>query len=79
MRNIIDNSYVFNWSKYDESLGAYSFSKPESKSARKLLNTPLAGTVYFSGEGLYDGPYSGTVEAALSSGRITAAGLLKQL
>ena len=76
LRNIIDNSYVFNWSKYNESLGAYSFSKPESKSARKLLNTPIDDTIYFAGEGLYDGPYSGTVEAALSSGSTTAAALL---
>jgi monoamine oxidase len=77
MRNIIVHSYVFNWSNYDESLGAYSFPTPDSVFARELLNTPLAGTVFFSGEGLYDGPYSGTVEAALSSGSKTAAALLK--
>ena len=79
MRNIIGYSYVFNWSKYDESMGAYSFSTPDSVSARKLLNTPLAGTVYFAGEALYDGAYSGTVEAAFSSGQKTAAELLKSL
>ena len=79
MRNIILFKYVFNWSKYDESLGAYSFSTPDSASARKLLNTPLADTVYFAGEGLYEGAYSGTVEAALSSGLKTAAGLLKKV
>lgn len=79
MRNIIIYSYVFNWSKYDESLGAYSFSTPDSLSARKVLNTPLAGTVYFTGEGLYDGPYPGTVEAALASGTKTAAELLKTI
>lgn len=77
--NIILHSYVFNWSKYDESLGAYSFSTPESVNARKILNTPLEETVFFAGEGLYDGPYSGTVEAALSSGSKTASGLLKTI
>lgn len=79
IRNIVVNSYVFNWSKHDESLGAYSFSTPASQDARKLLNTPLAGTVYFAGEGLYDGPYSGTVEAALSSGLGVASVLLGSL
>ena len=79
LRNIIRYSYVFNWSKYDESLGAYSFSTPDSVSARKILNTPLVGTVYFTGEGLYDGAYSGTVEAALTSGSKTASQLLKTI
>lgn len=79
MSNKIKHSYIFNWSKYDESLGAYSFSTPESMSAREILNSPIAGTVYFAGEGLYDGAYSGTVEAAFSSGSKTAAGILKTL
>lgn len=79
LRNIIVSSYVFNWSKNDESLGAYSFSTPDSASARKILNEPLSQTVFFAGEGLYDGPYSGTVEAALTSGTNTAAKLLKLL
>jgi monoamine oxidase len=79
VQNIIVHSYIFNWSNYDESLGAYSFPTPDSVTARKLLNTPLAGTVFFSGEGLYDGPYSGTVEAALSSGSKTAVALLKSI
>ena len=79
IKNIIVHSYIFNWSNFDESLGAYSFPTPDAVSARELLNTPPAGTVYFSGEGLYDGPYSGTVEAALNSGSATAAALLKSI
>ena len=77
LRTIITHSYVFNWSKYDEALGAYSFSTPHSGTARKILNTPLAETVFFAGEGLYEGAYSGTVEAALSSGDKAAAVMLK--
>lgn len=79
LRNIIVSSYVFNWSRNDQSLGAYSFSTPESASARRILNEPLSQTVFFAGEGLYDGPYSGTVEAALSSGTNTAAKMLELL
>lgn len=78
LRNIIRYSYVFNWSNYDETLGAYSFPTPDSASARKLLNTPLDETVYFAGEGLYDGAYTGTVEAAFSSGLQTAAAILNK-
>ena len=77
LRNLIRYSYVFNWSNYDETLGAYSFPTPDSASARKLLNTPVDDTVYFAGEGLYDGAYSGTVEAAFDSGTKTATALLK--
>lgn len=79
MREKIKQSFVFNWLSFAESLGAYSYSTPESKNARKLLNTPLAGSVFFAGEGLYDGEYSGTVEAALDSGQKAAAKLLKTL
>jgi monoamine oxidase len=79
LRNIISCSYVFNWSNYDETLGAYSFPTPASVSARKLLNTPLDDTIYFSGEGLYDGAYSGTVEAAFSSGSKTAAAVIRSI
>ncbi|RYG47463.1 MAG: FAD-dependent oxidoreductase, partial [Chitinophagaceae bacterium] len=76
LRNIIESSYVFNWSKNEESLGAYSFSTPDSASARKILNEPLKNTLFFAGEGLYHGPYTGTVEAALDSGEKVARKLL---
>ena len=79
LRNIIAYSYVFNWSNYDESLGAYSFPTPDSVSARKLLNAPIAETIFFAGEGLYDGAFSGTVEAALSSGSRVAEALLETI
>lgn len=77
LRNIVASSYVFNWSKNDESMGAYSFSTPDSASARKILNEPIDDTIFFAGEALYDGPFGGTVEAALSSG-ISAASKLIQ-
>jgi monoamine oxidase len=79
LRNIMVSYYVFNWSNYPESLGAYSFSTPESANARRLLNTPLNETLFFAGEAIYEGPFAGTVEAALSSGRIVADGVLRSL
>jgi monoamine oxidase len=79
LRNILTGSYVFNWHLFDSSLGAYSYSTPGSKAARKILNTPLADTVFFAGEGLFDGDYPGTVEAAFRNGKMKAAELLKSL
>ncbi len=69
MRNNLLHSFIFNWEKIGESLGGYSYPTTESGKARKLLKTPLDGTLFFTGEGLYDGIYPGTVEAALSAGR----------
>ena len=69
IRNNLKQSYVFNWQGYEEALGAYSYATPQTTAARKLLNTPLENTIFFAGEGLYEGDYPGTVEAALASGK----------
>jgi monoamine oxidase len=79
MRSLVTQSHVFNWNAYEEALGAYSYSKPESAEARELLNTPLEDSLFFAGEGLYDGKYSGTVEAALTSGADVARKILKAI
>lgn len=62
---------VFNWGRVDTSLGSYSYATPQSENARRQLLTPVEGTLYFSGEGLYYGPYPGTVEAAIVAARYT--------
>jgi monoamine oxidase len=35
--------------------------------ARELLHQPVESTIYFAGEGYYDGVNGGTVEAAFAS------------
>ena len=65
-KNVLQ-SYVFNWKKSEFVLGGYTYSMPKSPEARKLLNTPIANTVFFAGEALYEGDSPGTVEAALQS------------
>ncbi len=60
--------HVTDWGSDDFSLGAYSYVTPETREARKLLNTAIAETIYFAGEAIDEGPHNGTVEAALSSG-----------
>lgn len=72
-------SRVDDWGSDPFSLGAYSYPMVGEQPFRALLNTPVADTVYFAGEGLYDGEGTpGTVEAALESGMRTAERLLKK-
>src|SRR5205814_10688717 len=67
---------IVDWSSDRFSLGAYSFDKLETASARKILNLPIQETIFFAGEVLYEGESPGTVEAALVSGREVAEKVL---
>jgi len=68
---------VANWKKDPLSKGGYSYGMLETVAARQLLNTPIDDTIFFAGEGVYEGSSPGTVEAALVSGRNTARALMK--
>jgi monoamine oxidase len=59
---------VFNWTNDPFTRGSYSYSTLATKTAREILLQPEEETIYFAGEGLYNGPEMGTVEAALTSG-----------
>lgn len=63
--------HITDWHTHAFAAGAYSYDYPQSAAARKLLDTPVAGTLYFAGEALYQGDVPGTVEAAFESARIT--------
>ncbi len=60
-------SKVFNWQKMEHVRGGYSYATLETSAAQQLIATPLAGTLFFAGEGLYSGGHPGTVEAAISA------------
>ena len=66
-------SAVANWKNDVYSYGAYSYNLVESVQAKKLLNTPIAETIFFAGEAVYEGPSPGTVEAALVSAKNVVA------
>jgi monoamine oxidase len=70
---------VLDWSDAPYILGGYSFPTVGGQAARALLSTPVEGTLWFSGEGLYEGDTPGTVEAAFSSGLETAKKIIAQL
>jgi monoamine oxidase len=79
LKNNLRTSHVFNWSASQNALGAYSYATPASKEALKILNSPLADTVFFAGEGLFEGEYPGTVEAAFKSGSDAATAMMAAL
>ena len=67
---------VRNWGSEPYAHGAYSYPTVGAAAARAALAAPVADTLFFAGEGVYEGPYGGTVEAALVSGQVAARTLL---
>lgn len=63
---------VCNWAADPFTLGGYSYVATTTAEALRVLSKPVADTIYFAGEGFYDGINTGTVEAALQSGRDVA-------
>lgn len=78
LKNSIEQAMVFNWQKEETSLYGYSYSTLKTQAARQLLNTPVDDTLFFAGEGIYEGVSPGTVEAALISGKEVAAKLSRR-
>jgi monoamine oxidase len=64
----LKSSYVANWTSDPFTRGAYTYPTVGSEKAVKTLAEPLEDTIFFAGEGLYEGEAIGTVEAALTSG-----------
>lgn len=69
-------SYVRNWGAEPYAYGAYSYPTVGAPAARAALATPVAGTLFFAGEGVYEGGAPGTVEAGLVSGQVAARAML---
>jgi monoamine oxidase len=68
---------IENWYTDPFAFGAYSYDTVETNEAKAILNKPAVETVYFAGEALYEGPHTGTVEAALTSGKLAAIKAIK--
>jgi monoamine oxidase len=63
---------IIKWGTIPFIEGGYSYDTPESTVAKNILKTSIAETIYIAGEAFYSGSSSGTVEAALVSGREAA-------
>jgi len=68
---------VANWSKENYINGGYSFNIVASADAKKVLQQPIADTLFFAGEALFEGTPGGTVEAAIASARHTVGQVLQ--
>ena len=78
LKESLEGWRVFNWQKEKSVMGGYSYHTPESAEALKLLNKSIDDTIFFAGEGLYEGDHPGTVEAAIVSAQQSATYLLKR-
>lgn len=79
IKNNITQAIVCNWQNEAHGLHGYSYSTLYSEEARVVLNTPVDNTIFFAGEGLYEGNSPGTVEAALVTGKQVAKKIRKTL
>ncbi|UOG77253.1 FAD-dependent oxidoreductase [Hymenobacter tibetensis] len=76
LRSQLQAHRIINWAADPYALGAYAYTTVGASAARATLAAPVADTLFFAGEGVYDGAYIGTVEAALVSGADAAQRLL---
>ena len=76
LRQQLQAWHITNWGTDPLARGAYSYPTVNAAPARAILATPIAATLFFAGEGVYEGPASGTVEAALVSGQQAAHTML---
>jgi monoamine oxidase len=67
------NHRIFCWRQHPYVKGGYGYVKKGSVDTKKILSHPVDGVLFFAGEALFRGESQGTVEAALQSGRETAA------
>jgi monoamine oxidase len=75
----LTGSLVLDWKEAPYILGGYSFDTVLTPAARAFLSSPVADTLFFAGEALYEGLAPGTVEAAFSSGLALAEKIIAQL
>ena len=70
---------IFDWQEQPYVHGGYSFDMVITPACRQLLRTPVAETLYFAGEAIYEGSVPGTVEAAFHSGLEVAEKIIKTI
>ncbi len=79
LRDRLTAAHVFNWQKETAVEGGYSYATPRTSTARTFLQHPVGDTIFFSGEGIYEGSSPGTVEAAIIQAKKTALQVLQRV
>ena len=70
--SLLVDAFAKNWCNDPNYYGGYSFEVVNGDSFKQILKKPIDNRLFFAGEALTDGIETGTVEAALHSGRETA-------
>jgi monoamine oxidase len=78
LRNNLKGWYVNNWAKGTYAKGAYSYDTLNGSEIKASMKTGIQNTIFFAGEGWFDGLELGTVEAALHNGREIAHTIIAQ-
>jgi monoamine oxidase len=78
IRGSLKSCMVFNWRNKPWTRGAYSYPKYGPRSAIAICRQSLSNRIYFAGEAYYEGPYPGTVEAAIINGKETSRQLITE-
>lgn len=76
IRDMIVAWKVFQWLHDPFARGAYTYAKIGTPEAVNVLGAGFESTLYFAGEAIYGGSHTGTVEAALESGRDAAGRMM---
>lgn len=69
LQSLLLSAQIINWTNDPFTRGSYSYPTINTKAALPVLTTPVVNTLFFAGEGLYNGALMGTVEAALVNGQ----------
>lgn len=75
LHSLLDEAHITNWTADPYTRGSYTYATIHTKEAQPVLAAPVAGALFFAGEGLYEGSLMGTVEAAL----VSAANVVKDM
>ncbi|WEK36072.1 MAG: NAD(P)/FAD-dependent oxidoreductase [Candidatus Pseudobacter hemicellulosilyticus] len=78
LKALLVDARITDWRQEPLTLGAYSYPTVGAGDCIAQLKTPVADTVYFAGEAVYEGGHPGTVEAALTSGQQVVERILRQ-
>ena len=78
LRGRLKASLILDWAQAPNILGGYSFETVGAAESRAVLSEPVEETLFFGGEGLYEGDVPGTVEAAFCNGETIAEKIIAQ-
>jgi monoamine oxidase len=77
-KNIVKRRHATRWDNEPWILGAASAAAPGAQSARKIMQEPLSGRIFFAGEAMHETLW-GTVGGAWESGERAADAVVKLL